>query len=598
MQRIISVILSLLLTFLGVFVPGATEEDIEPITQGEWLSMINSQFGLSSYESDEAYYPNVTPDNEYFAAVQTAYEWGVIDSEDDIDVCANVTTEFAAKTLVNVANLEALENDVVIKNADKLKYAEEVAIFIANGFMELKLNGKFDNRDIDYDEAVELLNKVKEFWANQDFSADTESAVTYSQSVNEISTEDYVIEDNIVTLPADVEVAEGETIVLPQNEENIEGAVLNVESVKAEGDNIVVESTPVDAEEVIDSVKFEGEITPNLAASQITDAQGNVVQTANVDNEGALGDLISSKLSNISFNIGPVNIKAAIKDNGFEVGVSGYVYEGINLSNTFAVSNLNLQAKLDASVLKQDVKQAYVVLDYDAVNTTAVTGSQTWGLVSENTEDVSDLGIIDQIKANFANVKLQAGAFSNINVFTVAIPIPNCPEIVITLDVSLQISVYGRVELVISSHNYTGYEVVNNKGRFINQSTDRSYGINAYGSAEVSGCISLGIGILTYDLIDVAVNGGIGAVVYTSITLPSKGIDPVKVKEELPADMVAEALAVLDDADEFDICGQADFYGILRISVGQNSLLSKIGLSKSWSIFDRNNGTFASITFW
>ena len=597
MQRIISVILSILLMFFGVFVPGATEEAVEPITQGEWLSMINSEFGMTSYESDEAYYPNVTPENEYFAAVQIAYEWGVIDSEDDIDVDANVTTEFAAKTLVSVANLEAVEDDVVIKNADDLKYAEEVAILVANGFMSLKANGKFDVSDIDYEKAVDLLAKVKEYWANQDFSDNTESVVNYDQAVNEISTNDYVIEDNIVTLPADVKVAEGETIVLPQNDENIEGAILNVESVKTEGDKTVIEATPADAEKVIDSVKFEGEITPNLAAAQITDAQGNVVQTANVDNEGALGDLIASALSNISFNIGPVNVKAAIRDNGFEIGVSGYVYEGINLSNTFSVSNLNVQAKLDASVLKQDVKEAYVVLDYDAVNTTAVTGAQTWGLVSENTEDVSDLGIIDQIKANFSNLKLQAGALSNINVFTVAIPIPNCPEIVISLDVSLQISVYGRVELVISSHNYTGYEVVNNKGRFINQSTDKSYGINAYGSAEVSGCISLGIGILTYDIIDVAVNGGIGAAVYTSITLPCKGIDPVKVTEELPADMVAEALAVLDDADEFDICGQADFYGILRISIGQNSLIGKLGLSKSWSIFDRNNGTFATITF-
>lgn len=597
MQRIISVILSILLMFFGVFVPGATEEAVEPITQGEWLSMINSEFGMTSYESDEAYYPNVTPENEYFAAVQIAYEWGVIDSEDDIDVDANVTTEFAAKTLVSVANLEAVEDDVVIKNADDLKYAEEVAILVANGFMSLKANGKFDVSDIDYEKAVDLLAKVKEYWANQDFSDNTESVVNYDQAVNEISTNDYVIEDNIVTLPADVKVAEGEIIVLPQNDENIEGAILNVESVKTEGDKTVIEATPADAEKVIDSVKFEGEITPNLAAAQITDAQGNVVQTANVDNEGALGDLIASALSNISFNIGPVNVKAAIRDNGFEIGVSGYVYEGINLSNTFSVSNLNVQAKLDASVLKQDVKEAYVVLDYDAVNTTAVTGAQTWGLVSENTEDVSDLGIIDQIKANFSNLKLQAGALSNINVFTVAIPIPNCPEIVISLDVSLQISVYGRVELVISSHNYTGYEVVNNKGRFINQSTDKSYGINAYGSAEVSGCISLGIGILTYDIIDVAVNGGIGAAVYTSITLPCKGIDPVKVTEELPADMVAEALAVLDDADEFDICGQADFYGILRISIGQNSLIGKLGLSKSWSIFDRNNGTFATITF-
>ena len=61
--------------------------------------------------------------------------------------------------------------------------------------------------------------------------------------------------------------------------------------------------------------------------------------------------------------------------------------------------------------------------------------------------------------------------------------------------------------------------------------------------------------------------------------------------------MVAQAVAVLDDADEFHISGKATIYGILRISVGENSLMGKIGLKKSWSIFDRNNGTIAEIEF-
>lgn len=597
MQKIISVILSILMLFFGSLIPGKTQPE-KTITQGEWIQMIDSEFGMDTYESKTPYYESVPAENEYFDAVQIAYEWGVIDSEDVIDVNSNVTTEFAVKTLVLIANLEAVEGEVVIKNEKDLKYAEEIAIAVANDLITLKANNKFQVVDIAYDEAVKLLQKAKDIWANQQFSQEAESQVVYSKAVNEVATNDYVIEDNKVTLPADTQVAAGETIVLPQNNENLEGAIMSVKSVESVGGKTVVEATPVDAQEVIDSVKFEGEVTPNLNAAKITDAQGNVIQTATVDdNEGALGDLIKSKLSNFSFNIGPVAIGVALKDNGFDISASGNVCDGVNLADTFSVKNLNVQTKLDASIAQGDIKEAYVVLDYDAVNTTTVTGAQTWGLINQSTEDVSGLGILDQIKANFSNMALKAGAFSKINVFSVAIPIPNCPEVTITLDISLQITVSGRAELVITSHNYNGYEIINNKGRFIHESTENHNTFNAYGSAEATGCISVGLGILTYDLIDVAINAGIGVFVMTTITLPSVNDDPVQVCEELPTDMVAQAVAVLDDADKFDIAGVAQFYGVLSISVGKNSLMSKIGLSKTWNIFDRSNGVFATINF-
>ncbi|MBQ7581154.1 MAG: hypothetical protein IJU39_07610 [Clostridia bacterium] len=597
MQRIISVILSILILLFGTLIPGLANKE-KGITQGEWLSKVDSEFGMNTYESQKPYYPNVTPENKYFAAVQIAYEWGVIDSSDKIDTEANVTNEFGAKTLVKVANLEAVEGkEVLIKNADDLKYANEVAIAVTHDLAKLKADNSFMVVDLAYDQAVKALEKTKEIWSGLKLSSKSAAEVEYSEPVNEIATNDYVIDGDKVTLPAGTQVNAGETIVLPQNAENVEGAVMSVESVKTVDGKTVVEATPVDAEEVIESVKFEGAVTPNLSASKITDAQGNVIQTASIDNEGALADLIKSKLSNFSFNVGAAKVNVSVKDNGFDVSIGGSVCDGVYLSDTFSVSNLVVQTKLDANIAQGNIKEAYVVLDYDCTNTASVTGAQNWGLVSENTDDNSSLSLIDQIKANLSDLKLKAGAYSKINVFSVAVPIPDCPEITITLDISLQLSVSGRAELVISSHNYNGFEIINNKGRFINATTQRSNSFNAYGSAEATGCISVGVGVLTYDVMDLDVNAGLGATVYTNITLPAKGDDVTSISEELPADMVAQAVAVLDDADEFGISGKVTIYGILRISVGENSLMGKIGLKKSWSIFDKNNGTIFEYEF-
>ena len=606
MQRIISVILSILMLFFGIFIPGITDP-VDTITVGEWLSEVNSEFGMTTYESQDPYYETITADNAYFGDVQIAYEWGVIDSEDEIDVDAAVESEFAVKTLVNVANLEAVEGEeVLIKNADVLKYAEEVAVAVTNDIVELKKNGAFDNGLISYDDAIALLAKVKEMWANQSFDV-PEYDVEYTEEVNEIDTTNYAIEDNVVTLPADVNVAEGETIVLPQTADNLEGAIFAVEAVETVGDKTVVSGTPVAADEVISNVKFEGAVAPDFTTAKITDANGNVIQAATADNEGILDgvkdkvkdvvtDKLVEKLTNVSFDIGKFNVKASIKEDGFDIAIAGNIVNGVNVAKTYSASNLDIQAKLDGNLVNSDIKEAYILLDYDAVDTTVVDGSYAASLVSDYAGDTTGLEVLEQIEKNFSELRLQNGGGAKIDVFTVDIPIPNCPSVTVSLDVSIVFNVYGQAKLVVTSHNCKGYEIINNKGRFINETVENNIDFTATGIAEATVGFGVGLGILTYDLMDLYLRGGVGAFVVANVNIPTDAGETT-VSTNVPADVIAEATAVLDDADKIDVNGVAQFYGILYVAVGQNSLMSKVGLDKAWTIYDRSNGVFATINF-
>lgn len=41
----------------------------EYITRGEWISRLSDMFGMDDYEQSEAYYADVKPDSDIFAAV-------------------------------------------------------------------------------------------------------------------------------------------------------------------------------------------------------------------------------------------------------------------------------------------------------------------------------------------------------------------------------------------------------------------------------------------------------------------------------------------------------------------------------------------------
>ncbi|MGN1168959.1 MAG: hypothetical protein ACI4RB_02465, partial [Acutalibacteraceae bacterium] len=177
------------------------------------------------------------------------------------------------------------------------------------------------------------------------------------------------------------------------------------------------------------------------------------------------------------------------------------------------------------------------------------------------------------------------------------IPLGNT-SLTVTLDFSVIIGVDGTMKLVVTSENTTGYEIINNKGRFIHEEEVIDREINAYGNFSVTLGFGVGLGILGYNVVDVAVEGGLGANVYATLKFVDANGDVItESTAQVAVDAVSAAVAGSDLDVDADLEGEVNLYGILRVSVGQNSLIKKIGLSKTWTIFDQNNGVFYTYTF-
>ena len=586
MNKIISWILSIVMLVLSFF--GIGTGNTGDMTKGDWLNEMCATLGLEVAEDA--------------TAADACLAWGIIGEDDMNDLDEAADAEFVFGTL------KAAAVKLGVNYADLTKAA------IAEGYLAAKDKLAGDAKDA-ADAYYGILGILKDLADNKEVE-DKDADIDLN---DDVTTVDGSVNGNIVVAPVGTELAVGDVFTVPQVSGNLAGGIYEVVSVKETANGVVVETKEANLEDAVESIDYAASFSPNMAAAQVVSGEGEVLQAGVANNEGiketidevkgllsdkealkgAIKDLLVDTLSEGSFSIGDADVDYAFKDGGFDIAISGPIGNGINLSKSYSVSNLELLTKFDASFKggKANVKEGYLKLNYDCVDTTKVSGSYAASLVSGITEDISSLEVAEQIKMNFKNLKLQEGTAS-FPVFTAHIAIPNAPSITIKMEASIIFNVYGYAELIITTDNCVGYEIIDNNGRFIFERTETAPKVfNAMGTAEALIGLNVALCAFGISLIDVGLQGGLGVYVYCTMTLPYSDFTMTTI-ENIPANVLAQSVAILDNADEITVSGVADFYGVFRISLCENSITDKIGLSKTWTIVDHNNGgTFATITF-
>jgi len=517
MQKIIAFIMSVVM-LLGTLIPGLAGNQVQGVTTGDWLQMLDQQFGMTTYQSQEPYYANVPASNPYFASVQIAYEWGVINSADVINVDANVTTEFVAATLVRVAMLQTA-TPVTISNAKSLAYPAEVQAAVSLGLFNLDIFNRFNVKVISAADAKALLTKVYEMWQSRKFGT-----------------------------PA------------------VEAVSKNV-------------------------VDYSGDFAPTLQAAQITDGNGNVIQQPAVALDGSQSvaqsqlDLLSLIPKSFSFSLGAFNFGVKIVDKGFTLNVGATVCNGVKIQKTFDVSNLNVSTKFDGNLATKDIKEAYIRADYNLTDTTTLTGSYAASVGVDPSKLPAGSPTDFMTAAKAGALALMPGGGNKITVFDVEIPIPNCPAITITLDVNLCISVDGQITITITSSNVQGIEIVNNNVRVINDITYGQQTYDIFADVRFTVGLELGIKVLGYCVVDAEFDAGIGANINLYVQC-----DTAVYQLQMPIDLAIAIPYPTNSMNNALFEGSVKVYGLMSVSVGQNSpLLKLLGLTKTWVIYDENN---------
>lgn len=594
MTKIISIIVSIIMLVMTSIFPGFVWPGTETVETGAFLEQVDEAFGyLPGLTVDTIL--GVEPTNEYYLAVSAAANNDVLVDYETIDVTASVTPEFVATVLVNAAGVPVGEVNTVIENATSIKNVAKVSAAVENGIINLDVNNKLGLGAMSADEVTAAIEKAVSLRGT--FTEESNDLVLVD-GVKTVS--DYTVDGDSIVVPASTDIAAGDVYVVEQSDEIMTGAAYKAESVEVVGDTKVVTNSEVAIEEVIEKIDYEGTSDVDFATAMITDGNGEVLSDGYLDTNAISKDDIMKtlkKLANVSFSVKGFKIKAKITDTGLDFSVSKSVCDGVTLSKAYELTNLTVDAKADMNVAKLNFNEVYLKFNYDLKDTTTISGSyaKTFGEeVTSVGEKLSGDSFWAKAVNNYVLSKLDS---TSIKLFTFTLPLGSTP-LSITFDVLLNIDVNGRMEIVVVSEEMHGVEIINNKVSTINDSTVVDRQTSIYGQFELRLGLDVALGLYGYALVDVCVEGGVGAYVEAHAKyVDAEGNPVVQSTLTIPVDYLKELAAGANTEGEIDISGHADIYGILNVSVGNHSAIGKVGLKKTWTIYDRSNGVFASIDF-
>ena len=594
MTKIISIIVSIIMLVMTSIFPGFVWPGTETVETGAFLEQVDEAFGyLPGLTVDDIL--GVEPNNEYYLAVSAAANNDVLVDYETIDVTASVTPEFVATVLVNAAGVPVGEVNTVIENATSIKNVAKVSAAVENGIITLDANNKLGLGAMSADEVTAAIEKAVSLRGTFTEEADDLVLVDGVKTVS-----DYTVDGDSIVVPASTDIAAGDVYVVEQSDEILTGAAYKAESVEVVGDTKVVTNSEVAIEDVIEKIDYEGTSDVDFATAMITDGNGEVLSDGYLDTNAISKDDIMKtlkKLANVSFSVKGFKIKAKITDTGLNFSVSKSVCDGVTLSKAYELTNLTVDAKADMNVAKLNFNEVYLKFNYDLKDTTTISGSYAKTFGEEVTtvgEKISGDSFWAKAVNKYALSKLDS---TSIKLFTFTLPLGSTP-LSITFDVLLNIDVNGRMEIVVVSEEMHGVEIINNKVSTINESTVVDRQTSIYGQFELRLGLDVALGLYGYALVDVGVEGGVGAYVEAHAKyVDANGNPVVQSTLTIPVDYLKEFAAGANTEGEIDISGHADIYGILNVSVGNHSAIGKVGLKKTWTIYDRSNGVFASIDF-
>ena len=594
MTKIISIIVSIIMLVMTSIFPGFVWPGTETVETGAFLEQVDEAFGyLPGLTVDDIL--GVEPTNEYYLAVSAAAHNDVLVDYETIDVTASVTPEFVATVLVNAAGVPVGEVNTVIENATSIKNVAKVSAAVENGIITLDANNKLGLGAMSADEVTAAIEKAVSLRGT--FTEEAEDLVLVD-GVKTVS--DYTVDGDSIVVPASTDIAAGDVYVVEQSDEILTGAAYKAESVEVVGDTKVVTNSEVAIEDVIEKIDYEGTSDVDFATAMITDGNGEVLSDGYLDTNAISKDDIMKtlkKLANVSFSVKGFKINAKITDTGLNFSVSKSVCDGVTLSKAYELTNLTVDAKADMNVAKLNFNEVYLKFNYDLKDTTTISGSYAKTFGEEVTtvgEKLSGDSFWAKAVNKYALSKLDS---TSIKLFTFTLPLGSTP-LSITFDVLLNIDVNGRMEIVVVSEEMHGVEIINNKVSTINESTVVDRQTSIYGQFELRLGLDVALGLYGYALVDVGVEGGVGAYVEAHAKyVDANGNPVVQSTLTIPVDYLKEFAAGANTEGEIDISGHADIYGILNVSVGNHSAIGKVGLKKTWTIYDRSNGVFASIDF-
>ncbi len=262
------------------------------VTRGEWIAMLSEAFAFDTYSSDSPYYSDIGSDNDLFSPVQASAECGVLSifSDDKLNADLSVTRDEAASTAAIAAGFGpdksgefdtaasityAIENGIIEK-AGKGHLTTEECETILDAAQTLYLTNPGEEKiEVEYaDDLIDLREMSNQLVFINESEVSFPAALTTPDSAT-ISTNGQAIQ-----------IAVGNTFLVPATEQHPVAAAYKVVSICEENGQVVFSVTAPDFGDIYDCADIH--TTVSLSDKSIIWADG--VKASPVSTNGTSGE--------------------------------------------------------------------------------------------------------------------------------------------------------------------------------------------------------------------------------------------------------------------------------------------------------------------
>ncbi len=278
--------------------------DMEFMTRAEWIALLAQTIGMEEYNCETPYFSDVTSDLLFYNYVQSSYEWGVLDFEENLFHPDDVASrEFVAVTAVLASGVKSSDNSSV----------SELCVFA-------ELNGVISFADDDnssgvmFAEGKVAAEVAKSLYLNNHDAEINE--VTMAEGVKDfryVPEESVQINGSSIVMPASMaeDLSVGDIYLAPGTVYNPYGIAMKITAMSPDGDMVYIDTVTPELDEVFTDINVSARVAPR--AEQILVSDGVELENYSTSN------MFTSMITSDDANYGTTNYYSLLAEEETEM---------------------------------------------------------------------------------------------------------------------------------------------------------------------------------------------------------------------------------------------------------------------------------------
>ena len=504
------------------------------ITNLDYLNKLSNELNIKDYTNTSPYFSDINETNDSFINIQSLVEWNVLNIEDNIEFNKELEYNFIHYTYNNLFDYISYDN--FIKDLNDHNIINKL----------YKDNDIVNNTDLN-----NIINYIKLKINNPKVETkhdiDLKEDIIYIDNIDDINLYDY---------------NNNQLISYKDNYQN------TIKRIKYKNNNISLEDVLL--EDIINNIDIENNMQIDFSKATIIDNDNNVIEPKEFEQTSILSK---------SFEFNGYYVSYKFNNGTFNVYVSNKSKNNLNYYGELDLYSIDVKYKYKSST--KGIDEAFFKINYDTNLKSGISIGKYYDRYS-NLEFNDGDNILEKIKNSFKEKKELETI--KIPIATIKVPIPGTYVCDIVMKLQLHIYASGKAEFSLVSDAETGFEIKNNKFRFINNiNNDLDFNLRASANATVN--LLVGLQLLSQDLLDAGIKVGIkGEVQPTLHIYDNDNISSTKV--DIPIDLLEEKI----DDHNVSFCTDLSLYYVTQLEFNSASTLANtLNFNKVINILDKDN---------